>query len=91
VRPAKIFTADQSLIVAHVGVLTYARFRELISGVIAVLDPARAGEGEGDSQVARQGRFTSPELAGRGRRGGRSGSPQLGRAVGVGPSWRDEP
>lgn len=41
-RPAKIFTADQSLIVAHVGILIDERFRDLLSAVIAVLDPPRA-------------------------------------------------
>ena len=34
-RPSKTFTADQSLIVAHVGVLTEGRFRDRPSRVIA--------------------------------------------------------
>ena len=39
VRPAKIFTAEQSLIVGQVGVLDEAFFRDLVPGVIAVFDP----------------------------------------------------
>ena len=38
-RPAKIFTAEQGLILAQAGVLTDDRFRQLISAVIAVFDP----------------------------------------------------
>ena len=39
VRPAKIFTAEQTLILAHVGVLDDAYFRELIAAVVAVFCP----------------------------------------------------
>lgn len=42
VRPAKIFTAEQTLILAQVGLLTDDYFRDLITAVIAVFDPAHS-------------------------------------------------
>lgn len=42
-RPGKIFTADQSILVAEVGILKPARFRDIITAVISVLDPTRPG------------------------------------------------
>lgn len=39
VRPARMFTAEESLILAQVGVLEDEYFRELIAAVIAVIDP----------------------------------------------------
>ena len=42
-RPGKIFTADQGLILAEVGILKEERFREIIAAVIAVLNPAHPG------------------------------------------------
>ncbi len=41
-RPGKIFTADQSLLVAEVGTLKQERFRDIMTAVISVLDPARS-------------------------------------------------
>ncbi len=41
VRPGKLFTANQALIVGDVGLLKEAAFNEIISAVIAILQPAR--------------------------------------------------
>ena len=41
-RPGMIFTADQSLIVAQVGVLREERFGDIIAAVIAVPDPSHS-------------------------------------------------
>lgn len=40
-RPGKLFTANDSLIVARVGTLTGGCLREIIGGVLAILDPGQ--------------------------------------------------
>jgi mRNA interferase MazF len=42
-RPGKLFTANQSLLVAQVGALTGRARDQVVDGVIAILRPATSG------------------------------------------------
>lgn len=47
VRPGKLFTANQSLLVGQVGTLKPARFRQIIEAVISLLRSGLPDSGEG--------------------------------------------
>ena len=52
VRPGKLFTANQSLIVGEVGCLKEATFNQIIDAIVAILKPASEPETEGATPTA---------------------------------------